>query len=184
MSRLYQRATDLQRCDPHSADMYYLCGALGILSQDCKGAWPYLSTGADLDNDLECLRLLAIASACASDQDTAAYALIGYFREAEPNAEDPLGNVLVRILDYYRLGRNLLHELRTIPRENKAAQDLVDLSLLPCAAPRYAAEQISAGLTPEQREFWFGRALLPGVQRYPPRSGDACQRNAAGARSP
>ncbi|MGW3280379.1 hypothetical protein [Nocardia rhamnosiphila] len=137
VSRLYQRATDLQRRDPHSADMYYLCGVLGILSQDYEGARPYLSTGADLDYNPEYLRLLAIASARANDQDTAAYALIRYFRKVDPNTEDPLWTLLVRVLDYYRLGRNLLHELRAIPRKDKAAQGLVETALAGTVPPSF-----------------------------------------------
>ncbi|WP_227984831.1 ATP-binding protein [Nocardia spumae] len=135
--RLYRRAKDLQRRDPHSTDMYYLCGVLGILSQDYEGARPYLSTGADLDSDPECLRLLAIASAHANDQDTAAYALIRYFRQVDPDTEDPLWTLLVRILDYYRLGRNILHELRALPRRNKAAQDLVETALAGTVPPSF-----------------------------------------------
>ncbi|WP_112275370.1 ATP-binding protein [Lentzea terrae] len=129
VTRLLERARPLQRRDPYNPDMFYLCGVLAFLSEKYETARPYLATGADLDGgDEECARLLAVASARLHDHETAAFALIKYFRLVPPHSDPTLWPLLLRVVDRYRLGRGVLHELLGV-HDAAASTELVEAAL-------------------------------------------------------
>ena len=153
--QLYHRAKALQRSDPQSADLFYLCGVLGLLNDDNMDAKPYLSTGADLSGDSECWRLLAIAAARTDDRESSVFALLNYFKVTPPNVHDPLWRLLLCILDRHGPGRAVLHELAIWATRQNEAAELVESALAgvhpppePLVRPSGASRRPFAGPRP------------------------------------